>query len=276
VKKYISKDKGFYGIKIYPAYGFLPFDIRLDPIWKWAADNQVPVMTHCTRGGSFYLGTFDSVVNAGGFRPISLNPGSSAMPSILNRIATLVNSADSSLKRNNKVWCNIFGHPENYRPVLEKYPNLKICLAHLGGSDEVNRAGREDKGETPGKPDYPPYLGPNWYREVLRLMQDYANVYSDISYTLSDDKAMDIVTSYFSNSPLIERLMYGTDFYLTQVEDKGDEPDLITQFETKFQPEQIQLLAYRKSDNFLGSGIHLPAPPTPAVDAPVTNTVGRI
>jgi predicted TIM-barrel fold metal-dependent hydrolase len=256
VKYYVHKDRGFCGIKIYPAYGFFPFDIRLDPIWAWAEANDIPVMTHCTRGGSFYLGSFDSVLNRNGFQPQSLNPASPTMASITNRITQLVNNADRKLKKNNKVWCNIFGHPEHYRPVLEKYPRLKLCLAHLGGADEVRRT---DPTARPSTPDYAPYpyLGPNWYQEVVRLMKDFECVYSDISYTLSDEYAVPVILNTFRGSDLMNRLLYGTDFYLTQVEVKGDEPDLINTFLGSFNNgNEIKQLAYSNPAAFLQSAVY--------------------
>ena len=258
IEKYISKLYGFCGIKIYPAYGFFPFDIRLDPVWAWAEKNEIPIMTHCTRGGSFYLGSFDSVLNRGGFQPQSLNPDSPAMANITHRITQLVNDQNKSLKRNNKVWCNVFGHPEHYRPVLEKYPKLKLCLAHLGGADEVIRSVPANLDKY--KPDYPAYLGPNWYTEVIGLMTDYTNVYSDISYTLSDKKAVEIILNTFRTDPhkdLINKLMYGTDFYLTRQEEIGNEPDLINIFLNNFNNgNEVKQLAYLNPDQFLRSRIH--------------------
>jgi len=252
VKCYINRDKGFYGIKIYPAYGFFPFDVRLDAVWQWASDNNVPVMTHCTRGGSFYLGSFESIINCGGFTPQSLNPGSSAMAAINNRIKTLATTADKTLKKNNKVWCNIFGHPENYKPVLEKYPNLKICMAHLGGADEIKRS-VNPMPPTGTKPDYPDYMGGNWFTAITELMGLYPNVYTDISYTLSDDEAMKLVVDFFKNNPLTDKVLYGTDFYLTQQETKGDEPTLINTFLDKFSPADVTRIAYTNPDNYLRS-----------------------
>lgn len=256
VTSHINKDVGFYGIKIYPAYGFFPFDVRLDPVWKWAAENDVPVMTHATRGGSFYLGTFDSIMNQGGFRIQSLNPNSSAMPRILNRISQLVNESDKSVKKNNETWCNVFGHPDNYIPVLEKYPSLKICLAHLGGANEVKLSAAQQLNPAIKTP-YPGYLGGNWYTAILDLMTNFPNVYSDISYTLSDKDAMNIITTYFNNSPLIDKLLYGTDFYLTQQETTGDEPGLINIFLKDFSEAQISKLAYVNPDNYLRSAIQV-------------------
>ena len=257
-QKYINKDMGFYGIKIYPAYGFFPFDKRLDPVWAWAEANEVPVMTHCTRGGSYYLGTFDSIFNNAVLDFSDYPENDPYVNKIIDRLSSLSN--DKSIQKNNHYWCNVFGNPDNYRLILSKYPKLKICLAHLGGSNEVIRSQAVNKSDK----DYPDYLQDNWYEEVIQLMKDYTNVYSDISYTLSDKNAMDIIVKMFTDrslidlngTPLINKLMYGTDFYLTQQEELGDEPDLQTIFTTKFQKPEINLLAYQNPTNYLSSKIH--------------------
>lgn len=46
----------FSGLKIYPALGYYPFDPLLLPLWKYAADNNIPVLTHCVRGPMYYRG----------------------------------------------------------------------------------------------------------------------------------------------------------------------------------------------------------------------------
>ncbi|MBS1746386.1 MAG: amidohydrolase family protein [Bacteroidetes bacterium] len=261
-KKYINIDKGFYGIKIYPAAGYFPFDKRLDLLWAWAEANQIPIMTHCTRGGSFYLGRFESLLNIGALQVQSLNENAQSMPSIRSRISNVIN--DPSIHKKNKVWCNIFGHPENYKPVLDKYPKLKICLAHLGGSNEVLRgAANATKDDLKLGDEYPVYLKDNWCEQVIELMKKYENVYSDISYTLSDKRALALIVDMFRQGnmvddfgkPLINKLMYGTDFYLTQQEPKGDEPTLENIFLTSFNQDEIQKIAFDNTTAYLSSSI---------------------
>src|SRR6185436_827568 len=53
---FIEKKK-FNGFKIYPALGYYPFDVQLLPLWKYAADHQIPILTHCIRGTIFYRGS---------------------------------------------------------------------------------------------------------------------------------------------------------------------------------------------------------------------------
>lgn len=55
LKEYLEEHR-FSGIKIYPALGYFPFDEKLLPLWKYAADNNIPIMTHCIRGTIFYRG----------------------------------------------------------------------------------------------------------------------------------------------------------------------------------------------------------------------------
>ncbi|MBK9042927.1 MAG: hypothetical protein IPN97_06925 [Saprospiraceae bacterium] len=55
VKHYIE-DKKFCGIKIYPAAGHYPNDIRLDALWQYCVKNDIPSMTHATCGPIYYRG----------------------------------------------------------------------------------------------------------------------------------------------------------------------------------------------------------------------------
>ncbi|PWV56195.1 amidohydrolase family protein [Chitinophaga sp. S165] len=55
IREYLE-ERQFSGIKIYPALGYFPFDIKLLPLWKYAADNNIPILTHCIRGTIFYRG----------------------------------------------------------------------------------------------------------------------------------------------------------------------------------------------------------------------------
>lgn len=55
LKDYLEVHR-FSGIKIYPALGYYPFDAKLLPLWKYCADRQIPILTHCIRGTIFYRG----------------------------------------------------------------------------------------------------------------------------------------------------------------------------------------------------------------------------
>lgn len=197
------RSMNFFGLKIYPAMGFFPFDPRLDAVYKWASENNVPIMTHCTRSGNFYTGKMDDVVPF--IDMPTLNPNSSSMESIYSRIEKFKNSKETW--KNNKDACNLFSHPENYRPILEKYPKLKLCLAHFGGEDEIlsKKCDLVKKGID---------TDTFWYNEICLLMTDYPNVFTDISYTLYSNEAIEAVKKLMS-SDLSSKILFGTDFFMT-------------------------------------------------------------
>ncbi|MBC7948515.1 MAG: hypothetical protein H7Y42_11580 [Chitinophagaceae bacterium] len=56
IQKFIEQKK-FSGFKIYPALGYYPFDPLLLPLWKYAEQNKIPILTHCVRGPMFYRGS---------------------------------------------------------------------------------------------------------------------------------------------------------------------------------------------------------------------------
>jgi len=228
LKKYINKDNFFCGIKLYPAKGFFPFDPRLYEVYEWAQKENIPVMTHCTRSGSYFIDPIDrsAVVP----NPPTLNDKDDVMGPIHKRIAAVLN--DKKVKKKNASWCNLFTHPQHYLPVLNEFPRLKLCFAHFGGSSQVAK---------PDDPGNPAFLGPNWFKEVQKIMEDrkYVNIYTDISYTLFDEKAMDEIIEWYKGAieyeakktekekqedlklkrpKLYERILYGTDFYMTEQE----------------------------------------------------------
>jgi len=234
----LHKDTGrvfpfFSGIKLYPALGFFPFDPRLEELYKYAEKNQLPVMTHCTRVGTQYIGT----------KIESLIPESPAMISIANNnnFAKARNSINARISKfYEKGWvknsdrgendraCDLFGHPENYVPLLVKFPNLKLCLAHMGGSNEILDA--PNKGELA---EIREVDTPGWFERVTSMMKEYPNLYTDISYTLSDfEDTTGVVFQRFTSflveqdrngRPLSERVMFGTDFFMTEMEKREAE-----------------------------------------------------
>ncbi len=231
----------FCGIKLYPALGFFPFDPKLDDLYRYAEQQQIPVMTHCTRVGSQYIG--EEIENLIPPKPAMIlpatNPNASlaAQQSIERRIALFsVNGWIKNSKRGeNDRACDLFGHPENYITLLETYPNLKLCLAHMGGTDEIldPPTGTDlDRGERE-LAEIRAVDRPSWFERIREMMITYPNLYTDISYTLSDFKDVNTevfrrVTNFFNTldnqgRPLSERVLFGTDFFMTEREKRESE-----------------------------------------------------
>lgn len=97
----------FFGVKCYPALGYLPSDSRLMPIFKICAEKNIPVMTHC---GGEIVSTFEN-------------------PIYVNRLGEQVEINDSKRKHR----ARRLNEPQEWEFVLNEYSNLRLCLGHYGG-----------------------------------------------------------------------------------------------------------------------------------------------
>lgn len=158
VKTYME-GREFSGFKMYPALGYYPFDEQLLPIWRYAVENNIPIMTHCIMGVIYYRGRKKKDWN---FHPVFKQHyqdkrSNEPEPMLLAR------------DKNVEIQYN-FTHPLNYLCLLEKefltevikncrdkrtqqlygyneqagtidfdLSTIKICLAHFGGELEWNK-----------------------------------------------------------------------------------------------------------------------------------------
>lgn len=160
IKTYIQ-DKNFSGFKIYPALGYYTFDERLLPLWKYAADNNLPIMTHCIKGTIFYRGKKKKIWDE---HPVfeQYEGNQDDKPPIDSYFKPLLFQQIKPVDVQ-----EIFTHPMNYACLLKKewlakivanchdknihtlfgynprsgtlsqgLENLKICFGHFGGEDE--------------------------------------------------------------------------------------------------------------------------------------------
>jgi len=108
---------GFYGCKIYPKLGYAPNDERLYPAYELLADRGKPVISHGARGGApgkFELGRYFYIKKY-------------YQAQVPTRLKWRPMAREVKLAH-----CN---DPRNFKPILEKYPTLRIALAHLAGDN---------------------------------------------------------------------------------------------------------------------------------------------
>jgi uncharacterized protein len=183
VRTYIEVYR-FRGIKMYPALGFYPFDERLDGVWKYAEDNQIPVLVHASRGGVFGR--------------LKITEAMRKHPLTGKRI-----------EGGPKDFTDAYSDPDNYREVLKKYPNVKLCLAHWGG-------GSEWKEYLSSR--WPAPQEESWLSKVSNMMRDYPNVYTDVAYTACDKAFHPLMKVLIETPELRNRIMYGSDYYMVQMD----------------------------------------------------------
>ncbi|MEI9921455.1 MAG: amidohydrolase family protein [Bacteroidota bacterium] len=186
----------FVGIKLYPALGFFPFDGRLSEVIQYCSDNDLPIMTHCTPSGAFYVGKISAAMGS---------PAPICQP-------TNIQYPHQFTNKGNNTETDVFLYPKNWECLLATYPKLKVCFAHMGGSNMMLQ--RHD--------------GNSWFDDVKHLMTTYENVYTDISYTLSDSDTWEMIVDLCkTNVPygagqtrsLGDRVLFGTDYFMTEQED---------------------------------------------------------
>ncbi|MBT8267996.1 MAG: amidohydrolase [Bacteroidia bacterium] len=169
VYKYLVEEN-FAGIKIYPALGYYVFDEHLLPLWKYAADHDLPIMTHCIRGTIFYRGKKkkewdqhpiftvgwrnyqqqnddDNDIEGDDKDYLYLNEVRNIDFSVnfsnpLNYLCLLDNkllyeAIDLAKERKEELW-QLFPSDHEKREVKKGHglEKLKICLAHFGGEDQ--------------------------------------------------------------------------------------------------------------------------------------------
>lgn len=169
----LVEQRGFKGIKVYPNLGYRPDDpVLMEQIWPYAVEKNLPVMTHCSRGGPRGQGI-------------------------------------------SKEDLDNYTAPACWVPVLEKFPNLRVCLAHLGGGEEWERYFGD--GWQPGQPNE----RKSWLAEILDLIRSgkHPNLYSDISYTVFRfEEYAPAIKVFLTDPALRDRILFGSDYYMTENE----------------------------------------------------------
>jgi uncharacterized protein len=183
VKKYIEEHH-FAGIKLYPPIGFFPTDPRLDELYAWAEEKQIPILTHCTTGGIY----------------------TRVLPENCNHPQT----GEPLLGRTPAQFAPNYSRPQNYDAVLEKYPKLKLCLAHLGGGSECRKFLDQSKD------DYKDNL--SWTAIIIAQMRRYCNVYSDLSYTGYDRDLLPFFKVLANTDKVDKKLLFGSDYFVVRAE----------------------------------------------------------
>jgi uncharacterized protein len=240
VKRYLEVNDGsqFAGLKIYPCHGFYPFDLKFIETYDYAQKNEIPIMYHCYKdGGSFYAGNH--------LEPRTFGRNSMGnSPECLDFFDKL-NLDRRFFNQRMQKKTNVFQNPVCYYDVLERFPKLKICLAHFGGMNEINNNSKED------------IYTKSWHLIIRDLMDRYSNVFTDVSYIFAetkDDKNGILKNALLDNS-INNRIMFGSDFYM--VSRKGEEDEKVNEFLNyidnpslwdKLASENVERFLFRKQE----------------------------
>ncbi|WP_190809547.1 amidohydrolase family protein [Flagellimonas sp. S3867] len=288
VKTFIEEHK-FSGFKIYPAIGYYPFEKELLPLWKYAADNEIPIMSHCIKGTIFYRGNKKREWDEHWVFKDEDTDAQLLLPQVKNiefqinfthpmNFLCLIEEPFLRVlieKYNDIDLKKIFGYTDSKTPLKHNLRNLKICLAHYGGEDQWKKYLEKDSYgysqqiiKQPGFGiDFIKFLPAtkdidynrlaqmwkyvDWYSIISSMMMRYPNVYADISYILHDAEIFPLLKETLKSryGQLKHRVLFGTDFYV--VRNHNSEKDLFVSSDALLSDEEFHLIAKENPRNFL-------------------------
>jgi hypothetical protein len=117
-----------------------------------------------------------------------------------NQIPVTVHCSDGGFELDKQA--HEFSCPERWSQVFaqKKYETLKLNFAHFGKQSKKKLL----------------FFSRNEWREgILRLVRDYPNIYTDLSYIGVDDEHYKMLGEIYKSNPRIaERLLFGSDFMI--------------------------------------------------------------
>jgi predicted TIM-barrel fold metal-dependent hydrolase len=266
VREKLTGDKLFQGIKLYPALGYYPFDRKLLDIYKFAQENEVPLITHCIIGDVYYRDNYWETPG-GEVHPIT---GQTTIP-VTNKLFKSSAYKDPSMFQHN------FTHPLNWECLLNPViasnyfnepvdlSNLKICIGHFGGEDEWGLYKKQEKKKNKSYQRIyaqdvldinQRWLGSaaeryNWLTIIKALLQKYPNVYADISFTLHEEKIYPVLKEMLSDDSINKRILFGTDYYVNATE--AEENVILEILRRNLFEKEIKMISYDNPVRFLSS-----------------------
>ncbi|MDA9774227.1 amidohydrolase, partial [Saprospiraceae bacterium] len=176
--------------KIYTPLGYMPTDPTLMDIFEICEKKNIPVMTHVggyrtkTEFTNFKVG--DREYKADG--------------SFVDTYTPVTIRDKSNIK-------NLLIQPMLWKRVLDKFPKLKVCFAHMGDKDEWANFRKNPQ-------DFNNHV---WQTLDLIKNPKY-NAFADISYSFTVKRNVKLVKEWMKDPILSKKLLFGSDFYLTEVE----------------------------------------------------------
>jgi predicted TIM-barrel fold metal-dependent hydrolase len=225
VKHYIGQ--GFRGLKVYPPLGYLPEDVRLEPVFDHCLEHRIPVTTHCSPSGAGRKGAVNCSELA---HPYNWVP-------VLNRLKAKYQDYVPVSLDANRFRTEIIGPAEAQFPefpdayeehtsgdcyVLKEdvtdydrasiaqflhhigYFRFKLCLGHFGQIEKKDVSA--------------------WWDEIAELIRHYAGcqfleIYADISYSIPKGRRtakrfFDRIETLLKDEDVKDRILFGSDWWM--------------------------------------------------------------
>jgi predicted TIM-barrel fold metal-dependent hydrolase len=224
----------FVGFKVYPPLGFQPLDKHLPHLWEYTTNKaecfygrcekeEIPILSHCSPGGMttheimYYKEFFTGTPSHYFFSSDTSKDIIGCDDDDLDEHVYHVSNKETIIANEQWFYDNHV-HPSAWRKVLEKFPKLKLCLAHFGG-DLWKRYGSEH----------------DWMHELIGLLTEkdgngeyrFPNVYTDIAcWDIANGRIQNALKEVLLKIPeLKKRLLFGSDWHMIMIVSPFDNYD---------------------------------------------------
>lgn len=289
IKDYIE-DKGFSGFKIYPPLGYYPFDEVLLPLWKYAADNGIPIMTHACRGVIYYRGkkkkewdnhpVYLESRRKGEYGPLRLMETRNSkftdnFTHPLNYLClleeALLRKVVGKASEDVKV---LFGYTNAESPLKYDLSHFKLCFGHFGGDDEWARYLDSDRDQYSRQLVKHPEIGvdfltdikgankqgkieqiwkyTDWFTIICSIMLQYENVYADVSFILKSTEIQALLNQVLKHDKLSKKVLFGSDFYV--VRHHNSDKHMLAMMRDGLSEKQFNMIARQNPISYLSVG----------------------
>jgi len=253
--KNCMENLSFGGIKLYPPLGFYPFDPRLEKVYEYAQEHNVPVLTHVSKGGIFYQGEH---IPLDFLEPLTFGGDRAKWTSVTGEERDPMDFTKDLRQtkrflwktwgkgRRNEEFKHHFADPRNYHLVLKQFPQLKLCMAHFGGDESIGEYIDQQKKGTPDST--------NWHHLICEILKNYPNTYADVSYALWKETVWPRMRECIDKPAdgvrdISDRILFGTDYYMTIQQES--EVNLVNNFRKAVGNDRFRKIAVDNPVRFL-------------------------
>lgn len=189
--RHVVEEKNFKGVKIYCPNGYTPTDPMLfgvqegdECVYSICERLGIPVIAHCSRGGFV---TYQKAIRVSGH---IMDKDLQNIVPVNNYVLEFEHDLDQMSEKIHEVSGRL-NHPRLWELVLERYPNLKLDLAHWGGENT------------------------EWRGLITEMLRKYPNLYTDLActeekYFIEQVKELADPSKEF----LREKVLYGSDYHI--------------------------------------------------------------
>ncbi len=211
------EENGFKGIKLYPPLGYFPYDKYLYPVYEYCQAHNLPVISHCS--------------------PINLVHYRGSRKEVAALLSKSLKPIDIQGKSKKELFA-CFAHPSNYEPLLQDFPDLRICVAHFGSGHYWDKFLSDPEDED------------NWFSIIKGMIEKYKNFYTDISFTLNNREYFSLLKVLMYDDKINRKILFGSDYYM--VETKADERRFGIDLRAFLGNEYFKLISVENPKRFLG------------------------